>query len=309
MKPIFSVVIVTYYHEKYIRDALESVLGQTEINNTEILIGDDGSKDETISILEEYAQKYPLIKVYAHENMGLSKNLFDLLLNAQGDYIAILEGDDYWIDNSKLQKQRMIIDNHSCIGTACNSLIIHEGVSKGLWNKYIKDGLISEKQLLLYQTEICHPSGVMIKNIFKNSGDKFSVIANASKMGGSHSGLINLMFSNGGLYIDTTPMTIWRQVKTEGGKNYSSQKLDAPINYYEGMQKYETYDKTFPINYEMHIYREYRLCKRALKKEFINTVGFARFFFAPLHFLIYRVWRCTRVLFRLTQNEKGANNE
>ena len=216
MNPLYSVIMVTYYHENYINKAIESVLEQTESSQIEILIGDDGSKDKTVDILNSYQDKYDFIHVYAHENVGLSQNLYDLLMKAKGDYIAILEGDDYWIDNEKLRKQRTIIENNKCVGTACNSLKVdNEGMELGLWNTKIKPGILTKNQILRYQTEICHPSGIMVKNMFLNSGDKYEVIAKASRMGGNHTGMINLIASEGGLYLDDTPMTSWRFVQVD----------------------------------------------------------------------------------------------
>lgn len=286
----YSVVIVTYFHDKYIEKALESVLRQSEIDKAEILIGDDGSKDGTLQILHEYEEKFPNIHVYAHENMGLSKNLYQLLKSARGEYIAILEGDDYWLDDNKLRKQREIIDKNNCLGTACNSLIIdNDGNEKGLWNSVLKNGLVSDKDILFHQTAVCHPSAVMLKNIFKDSGDKYEVIEKASRMGGNHTGMINLIANEGGLYLDTTPMVVWRHIQVEGGTNYSSHKYDKPLNCYEAMQKYEMYDRVFRLDYSQHIYEEYHALKKALRNEFIESVGCSRFRKAKYKYFIYRV--------------------
>jgi len=107
IKPKVSVVITTYNQEKYIAQTLESVLDQKTNFLFEILIGEDCSKDKTRQICENYAKKYPQkIKLIKNKkNLGLLKNFSNVFLKAKGEYIAILAGDDYWIDNHKIQKQ------------------------------------------------------------------------------------------------------------------------------------------------------------------------------------------------------------
>ena len=105
--PQVSVCLITYQHELYIRQALESILMQKVNFSWEIIIADDCSKDGTQKIILEYQQKYPgLIRsVFQKENVGGGKNFVDLIYAAKGKYVAYLEGDDYWTDPLKLQKQ------------------------------------------------------------------------------------------------------------------------------------------------------------------------------------------------------------
>jgi glycosyltransferase involved in cell wall biosynthesis len=297
--PTFSIVMVSYFHEGYIKDAIESVLSQSTKESYEILIGDDGSKDGTVSIIRAYEEEYQFIHIYAHENWGLSKNIYFLLKQAKGKYIAILEGDDYWIDNNKLDKQKAIIDGNPCVATACNSKKIdNDGNVLGYWNNRKESKLLSKEDVLLYQTEICHPSGIMMKNIFLNSGDKYDLIEKASRMGGNHTGMINLLSSVGGLYFDVTPMTVWRVVVIQGAKNYSSQKANKPLDYYEAMKKYEMYDEKLSYNYERHIRQQYRACIKALRREFINSVGHKRYILSIPECLYYKIWLKMRSLMR-----------
>lgn len=289
-KPIFSVVIVTYNHENYIRKAIESVLCQSEISNVEILIGDDGSSDKTVDILAEYSRKYDYITVFAHCNVGLSKNIYNLFTQASGEYIAILEGDDYWIDSNKLRKQKKIIDTNGCVSTACNSLIIDNDDNElGYWNIRNNSKILTKNEIMYYQTKLLHPSAVMLKNIFLHSGDRFIVIANASRMGGNHSGLINLLANNGGIFLDKETMAVWRSIQAENGTNYSSQKVDNIENYYESMRKYISYDKAFDYNYERHIYDYYHACKIILKKEIISNIGVKRYYISKFKSMFNKI--------------------
>lgn len=106
-KPLVSVCLITYNHEKYIKQALDSILMQKINFAWEIIIADDCSPDGTMNIVKQYQQKYPeLIKILHREkNVGPSLNFVELIGAATGKYIAYLEGDDYWTDELKLQKQ------------------------------------------------------------------------------------------------------------------------------------------------------------------------------------------------------------
>lgn len=284
----YSIVMVTYNHEKYISKAIDSVLRQNTNNSYEILIGDDGSNDRTVEILSEYKRNYNFINVFAHKNIGLSKNVYQLLMNAKGEYIAILEGDDYWIDDEKLEKQRNIIEQNHCLATACNSLKIDEHENElGLWNERKKSKILSKTDIFKYQTKLWHPSALMFKNIFLNSGDRYKVIADASRMGGNHSGLINLLADNGDIYLDITPMAIWLSIQKPGATNYSSQKNDTLYDYYEAMRKYQYYNDFFKMDYSRIIFSYYRLCKHSLYKEATNNTGIVCYYRGMISFYFY----------------------
>src|SRR5690606_4409195 len=113
--PVVSVCVQTYQHAPYIRECLDSILMQKTDFPFEILLGEDESSDGTREICIEYAEKFPdKIKLFLHrrENniqiFGYPTGRFNFLTNlysSNGKYIAICEGDDYWTDSDKLQKQ------------------------------------------------------------------------------------------------------------------------------------------------------------------------------------------------------------
>lgn len=114
MEPLLSVVTITYNHEPFIRKCIEGVLMQKVNFPMEFIIADDCSTDGTRAICEEYAVQYPeLIRfVNSENNVGAVENENRALLAARGKYIATCEGDDYWTDPLKLQKQVDFLEAH-----------------------------------------------------------------------------------------------------------------------------------------------------------------------------------------------------
>ncbi|MGZ0018239.1 glycosyltransferase family 2 protein [Nitrosomonas sp. wSCUT-2] len=105
-RPKVSVCIITYNHASYITECIESVLSQQCDFSLEVIVGDDGSNDETTNIVTEFSARHGNIRALTGEpNVGVKKNLKKVLSLACGQYIAVLEGDDYWHDVKKLQKQ------------------------------------------------------------------------------------------------------------------------------------------------------------------------------------------------------------
>lgn len=121
-KPLVSILMPTYNHEKFIAKSIESALSQKTDYSWELLINDDCSTDGTLEIARSYQKKYPeKIKVFAHEkNQGLLKSYKFLLGNAAGKYFAVLESDDIWSDSSKLQKQVSFLESHDDYGLCCS---------------------------------------------------------------------------------------------------------------------------------------------------------------------------------------------
>ena len=101
-----SICMITYNHESYISHAVEGVLMQKCNFGFDLVIGEDFSTDKTMQICQEYASKYPEIKLLpSYTNLGIMANFIRTLNACTGKYIALCEGDDYWTDPNKLQKQ------------------------------------------------------------------------------------------------------------------------------------------------------------------------------------------------------------
>jgi glycosyltransferase involved in cell wall biosynthesis len=114
--------MITYNHEKYIREAIEGVLMQQTDFDFELVIGEDCSTDSTRKICLEYQRQYPekIKLLLPSQNMGMMPNFIATLQACQGQYIALCDGDDYWTDPLKLQKQVEFLEKNP-------DYIIHSG--------------------------------------------------------------------------------------------------------------------------------------------------------------------------------------
>ncbi len=118
MAVMVSVWMITYNHEEFIAQAIESVLMQQTNFEFEIVIGEDCSTDRTLSICKDYQKKYPdkIRLITSPGNVGIAANGSRTLMACKGKYVALLEGDDYWTDPTKLQRQVDILEsNPGCV--------------------------------------------------------------------------------------------------------------------------------------------------------------------------------------------------
>jgi glycosyltransferase involved in cell wall biosynthesis len=185
MDPLVSICCITYNHEKYIRDAIEGFLMQKTDFPVEILIFDDASQDRTQEIIEEYAKKNENIVTFLQTENQRSKGkngYIDWLLPAaKGKYIALCEGDDYWIDPYKLQNQvDFLNENENFVMCFTNCLIKNEITKKekiakiNIWDSLDTRGLLMHNSLegVKYGEEINspgHTSTIVFRNHLINS--------------------------------------------------------------------------------------------------------------------------------------------
>ena len=105
--PLVSVAMITYNHERFITKAIESVLAQRTSFPIELVIGDDASSDDTCQQIEVLKAQAPeVVRLLSRPtNIGMHRNIEGVLEECRGEFVAFLEGDDYWICEEKLQMQ------------------------------------------------------------------------------------------------------------------------------------------------------------------------------------------------------------
>ena len=175
-----SVCCITYNQEKYIAQAIEGFLLQKTDFQIEILIGEDYSTDNTRQIIQTYQNKHPkLIKILSGEkNAGGTKNLLNVLNNAKGRYLAFCDGDDFWTDAYKLQRQvDFLRDDQDFVACSHYSRVIDE---KGE-TCYVATNIVPLEytfdDLLIGKKEETRTSSLVFRatNEFKNFGANQSV--------------------------------------------------------------------------------------------------------------------------------------
>ncbi len=115
MNPKLSVAVLTYNHERFIEQALEGLSRQRVPFPIEVIISDDESRDQTFELVERWnpTHKGATRRIRRETNLGLVNNFLTTILDCRGEYVAILEGDDYWTDPYKLATQVQFLDSHS----------------------------------------------------------------------------------------------------------------------------------------------------------------------------------------------------
>ena len=165
-KPIVSVSTITYNHAPYIQKCLDGILMQKTNFPFEVLIHDDCSTDGTTEIIKQYQTIFPLIikPIYEEQNQYQQGKCYGSkewnFPRALGKYIAMCEGDDYWVDNNKLQIQVDYLENHCDYSITChNSYLISNDNILGLFNKKtLKEELFASDLILNW----CIPTASML---------------------------------------------------------------------------------------------------------------------------------------------------
>ncbi len=124
-----SVLLVSYNHEKHIHQALQSIFRQVIDGPIELVIADDGSSDGTLDIIKEYEEKdsrFHFKYLDNTSNLGITRNYQRGFAACAGAYVAILEGDDYWVSPIKLQRQYDFLDAHWECGLCSVNYFVYE---------------------------------------------------------------------------------------------------------------------------------------------------------------------------------------
>ena len=231
-EPLVTISVVTFQHGNYIRKCLDGILMQKTDFAFEILLGEDDSSDGTREICIDYANRYPnKIRLFLHhrENNikigGQPTGRFNFLYNlysAQGKYIALCEGDDYWTDPLKLQKQVDFLEGNEGYSGCFHSTVIKNEMTKDdekLWRTYNKNEFTIEDTFS--RLSLIHTSSFLFKR------ESLIIPSWFSKIISGDMALFALIASQGSLSLIDEPMSVYR--KNEGGIT-SSLKL---FNYHK----------------------------------------------------------------------------
>ena len=169
--PDVSVYMMTYFHEKYARQAIESVLAQKTSYKFELVISDDCSQDGTADILREYAERYPdIIRININEsNLGIPTNIFKARTMCRGRYITNLSGDDYWIDEKKIETEARFLDEHPEYSAVACRIELRMDDSDVAYATIPEDTKLLNRPYNISEYEKCIPlgtHGLFMRNFF-----------------------------------------------------------------------------------------------------------------------------------------------
>lgn len=184
-----SIWCLCYNHEEYIAQTLDSFLMQKTDFPFEIIISDDASTDGSADIIRSYAEKYPDII----RPMLLEKNVYSTGVNmfaelffdkTRGKYVAVCEGDDYWTDAEKLQRQVDFLESHPDYSLCVHNTTLHycggEQADRPLLRNHTADHDISFKTLLSGTSYSYHTSAIMARREVICNPPDFYFVANAN---------------------------------------------------------------------------------------------------------------------------------
>lgn len=246
-----SVAMLVYNHEKYIEQAIESILMQKVNFKYEIIIGEDCSTDKSREIISKYRDMYPdIIKpIFRCKNIGPMKNCREVYLNCKGKYIALLEGDDYWCDENKLQMQVDFLEENSeyscCVHPSktynCRTKQFDGIIPKVKFSEFedLNDGMLKYIKVGSFY----HGNSFLFRNFFNKNEKMMELLMASELVGDLQLDLINLHL--GKFKCIDREMSVYR---IASGKDCISGR-DVEEVYYEYIKVVEIADRLFEYKY------------------------------------------------------------
>ncbi len=199
-----SVPVVAYKHAKYIRQCLDSILMQKVNFKYEIVVGEDCSEDGTREILLEYQEKHPdkFVLLLNEKNMGAAANGRNVRQHCRGQYLSGCEGDDFWLDENKLQKQADFLDTHpEYTAIASNTLNVdHDGNNPRLALMRWQVGKTYTLKHYLRYGMVIHGNSMMRRNYNLYADERYCQLVSAES---TMTDVINrvVLYDTGKLYV------------------------------------------------------------------------------------------------------------
>lgn len=182
LKPLLIIKCITYNHEPYIRDTLEGFVMQKTDFPFVAVVHDDASTDGTVEIIRKYVERYPdiILPIYEEENQyskrdgSLTRIMDDAIKSTGAKYVAICEGDDYWIDPLKLQKQVDFMESHPEYSMSVTNYWFWDCRSgEQILRLEENDRDIEMEELIMKSDRCCATASMLMRSeLYKNRGDK-----------------------------------------------------------------------------------------------------------------------------------------
>lgn len=223
-----SVVLIAYNHGKYIKKALDSIFMQQTDFEFEVVVGEDCSTDNTRAILLEYKAAYPdrMTLLFREKNLGRpTLNVYQTIMACSGEYVAFLEGDDYWTDAHKLAEQVGFLRDHPEYIAVTHSCGLVDEQDREITDKvldmYRWSGRYTFEDFKGADCWPGHYATVLCRNVFQSVKYDFSILYKAHDF--LDDGVILLfLLLQGDIYRMDEVMSCWRYVKKKDGGNWNS---------------------------------------------------------------------------------------
>ena len=227
-----SVILITYNHGPYVEKALRSILAQETDFPFEVVVGDDCSTDETQDILKRIAGENHNVRLnLREENTGgrPTLNVYETTQKCTGEYLAYLEGDDYWTDTHKLQKQVDFLKAHPEYIAVTHKNIMVDAAGEAITDPdVLAIGELYDWSGKFTYDDYCwsgkwpgHYASVVSRNIYRNGKLDYTILYRASDF--TDDALINLfLLMQGDIFRMDDTMSAWRYIKKAGGSNWNS---------------------------------------------------------------------------------------
>ena len=230
-RPTLSIYVPTFNHEHYIVQALDSILMQETSYTYEVLVGEDCSTDNTRAVLKEYEKQHPgkLQVFYREQNMRKQGNAVgnsgDLRSRCRGKYIIALEGDDYWTDPCKIDKQIRFLEEHpDYIAVAHNCIVVdHDSSRKDEVYPQCTD---TEYTFDHFARDIMpgQLTTVMLRNIYHD--DRYDTSLLNRRIVPGDRLIYFWLLSNGKIHCIQEEMSAYRHVTTQGSSFSATSKYN-----------------------------------------------------------------------------------
>jgi len=305
-----SIICNTYNHEKYIKDALDGFIMQKTSFGFEVLIHDDASTDMTAKIIREYEKNHPQIikPIFQTENQYSKSIPISLTFNyprIKGKYIAICEGDDYWTDKYKLQKQFDAMELHPEIDMCAHAANVVDSDTKKIINKIApsdSDTVFKPENVILGGGSFVSTNSLFFRKSLINTLPEFRKVLMLDYTLQIHGSL------RGGMLYLKDNMSNYRSLSTNSWTR--TMNLN-PEKYYKHIEKeikmLETLDLETNYMYTDTIYKklknvkiEFLYLKRFLHQK-IRKDDFKIFYYAPLKWKSKILFASNKMLYTLLQ--------
>lgn len=327
---LVSIICTTYNHENFIRYTLEGFLKQEVNFRYEILIHDDASTDNTQNILREYERRYPhLIKVvYQKENQySQGKPILENLLNkAKGKYLAFCEGDDFWNDELKLQKQVSFLQRNNDFSASYHNVYIIDGENNIYNDNKARNSFplyrdfILEKGNILLGNNIGQLGTLVCINFWKNFMEYRKDMYIRCKANGDIK-LVLILNYIGNIRFFSDVMSSYRRTYNTDSYNSRIKNLDLSIKYYDNIFALkDLIENIFCVKISNTILKRsfstrllvsiVNLFQKKDKQSFFSFIRIYTYSNVKVYFIWFFIYRCFKhILRKINNTDRIAQDE